>query len=338
MKDQRIPGMRYFKFIDDELEIIRVISSSNGITKARLENGRKIVLPEEEMEQYTRLNPDAIVTFNVVKVQELEDVIVAVYRKEEIMNKNSVPYCICRQNINDFFSNNLVPERNFTGISISKDTTPEGVEYNKIMACDGIIHSQSVATYKDDTLESILSFVRRHSIYDNALYTLFLDHLKFIDKDDKEKLNKDKTISCVHGYVQTLKDLLSFNNFMYDFYYGFGVYNLDIDLTYLKDSVSLSEEHRVIISDLLARDIYYTLCTEYDYTVDLTKIQDSYILIMDRNNKLYVISYKYNDEYRVPIERVETGENIEKLQSLYPNINSVQSASKYIKLNFEKTV
>lgn len=332
-------GTKYFKIIGDRLELIRVISNKNP-TKIKCKDcnsGNKFTMTLNELEEYTRLNYDGVIQFTIVKVGSLEDVIVTLYRRDEIANYDSNPYCICRQSITDFFANSLSKDKRYYGISISKDSVPEGVEYNRIMACDGIEDSLSVAVYIDDTLDEIMSMVKS-KVYDNVLYTLFADHIHYTYKNNKDTIKLKLMGDRCDGYCKTLKDLLIYNEFMYDFYTGFHIYPLKVDLSFIGDYGVLSNENRIAISFLLCKNITDSKIIKYSKDIDLDKISGDYILVSDKHNNLYIVLYAYKGKYHIPVEKVESLENLEKLKSIYPSTSSVYEAYNIIKFNGKKYV
>lgn len=337
-----LSGMKYFKFNDEgDIEIIRIVSGLDPkrIRVTKESDHKKFFLTEEKLKEYTRLNPDGIIGFSIVKVHELEDVIITLMRKQELEAKDTVPYLICRQNITDFFSNAISPEMKYCGISISKDTVPTGVEFERVLSCDGIESTKSIAVYMDDTLDTILSFIRTKN-YDNVLYTLFMDHVKYISKDDQEKLKENRKKEYIDGYCKSLRDLMESNNFMYDFCCGFNIIPTYMDLSYIGEScVVLKDSDRHLLCEILAKNIISTIVLKFAKDIDLSKINDEYVLISDKNDNLYVVTYLSKGRYHVPVEKVESEENIEKLASIVKSKNSsITEAYDMIKYNKKKYI
>jgi len=334
-----ILGSKYF---DKDINIIRIISEKNPdkIKAIREEDGEKIILTYKELEEnYTLLSADAFVMFNIVKIKNLEDVIILVYRKkEEIDTKEPIPYIVCRQNITDFFTNSISPQMQYCGISISKDTAPEGVNLQQVMACDGLESADRVAIYIDDTLDSILSLIKT-KLYDNVLYTLFMDHLRYVSKSRGGDIyfNFTKNENMVDGYCKSLKGLLASNNFMYDIHRGFGIFPLDIDLGKDEDS-NLSAENKSVLESLLCKNITESLVVKFKKDIDLTKIKKDYVLVSDIHENLYLVAYRHHGKYHIPVESIETAENIQKIAASigYHGGSSATEAYKHIRLNRDK--
>ena len=76
---------------------------------------------------------------------------------------------------------------------------------------------------------------------------------------------------------------------------------------------------------------------DYWYDIDLAEIQNDYVLIMDKENKLYVVAYVSNGPKHVNIENVESEENIERLaNSTLGDNKSIKEAANHIRLNKNK--
>lgn len=338
-----IVGTKYFKLDSNGgLEILRVVNNKGEHIKLKTEDGTNIKLSEKALKRdYTRLNASALISFNIVTIQKLSDVIVMVYRREETLSENDMPYCVCRQNITDFFANSILKDKDpnsyICGMSVTKDTVPEGVTLQSILACDGVEKSDIIATYKTDTLNTILGLVKTKD-YDNVLHNLFTDHLMGLSRKYGRMfytINQDKDM--MDGYCKTLKGLLQSNNFMYDYLRGFDIYPLDIDLS--KDNEkSLSEDNKEVIQFLLRENIDTSMVVNYGEDIDLEKIQSKYVLISDKYERLYVVAYTSSDQYHIPIEQVEGEKNLENIsKSINYNPNSSATQALYrIRLNKSK--
>ena len=280
-----VAGEKYYKI--ETGEIIRVLVDSNpGMIKCSMGNSlQRLKLRPDELERdYVRLIPHATITFSIVKVQDIEDVIVTVYRREDMEKKETLPYIVCRQSITDLFANTINPNYKnlITGFCTSKESLPEKVPMENILACDTIISSDVVAVYMNDNFKDIMKLIRSKA-YDIVLYNLFVDHVNYKYKDNvKEYMNK----SCVDGYVKTLKDLLTDNEFMYEFNRGFGIYPLT--LTVSDDEIKnkkLNAYNSMIISNLILRKIISTLLIPYEHVIDTDIIENDHILFKDNSGK-----------------------------------------------------
>lgn len=326
----------------EKLEVSRITSINDTQVKLKKNDGTTEKIEKDILlNNYTLLMPDAILGLSIVQVSDLEDVMVTVYRRKEIDEKSVLPYCVCRQNITDFFGNALDPNFSSCGMSITLNTLPEGVSMENILACDGVNKQTSIALYIDDTLSDILGLIKSKN-YDIVLYNLFMDHAKYISsKHSNPKVYFDivSKQNTLDGYCKTLKDLLEYNNFMYDILVGFNIYPLEADLSNMKDKSS--DEYLSFIKDLSAlmrENIVDTLILEYDKDIDLSAIENKFVLVSDKNEKLYVVAYISSGKYHIPVEEVESADNITQLYNvIHPSANSsLTEAYNIVRYNRDK--
>lgn len=277
-------GDKFYKYIEEEdrIEIVRIIKMKNTETFIieREDTKDKFKINRDRLlSEFTRLKSDGFISFAIVNLQDnLKDVIVSLYRSKDIDNKVALPYAACRQNIFDLFSSQIKREGinsdvTYIGISVSVDTIPEDTPYEMVLSCNGIIENTMVSVYIDDTLDSILSMIRE-SKYDLVLKTL------------NNRLSDPKIV----GSCESLRDLLIYNNFMYDFHKGFNIVKVPFKVEIL-ESYEILPEQRIYLENDLKVEMFRTYTLEYDKEINLNKIEREYILISDVNDKLYILAY-----------------------------------------------
>ena len=277
-------GDKFYKYIEEEdrIEIVRIIKMKNTETFIieREDTKDKFKINRDRLlSEFTRLKSDGFISFAIVNLQDnLKDVIVSLYRSKDIDNKVALPYAACRQNIFDLFSSQIKREGvnndvTYIGISVSVDTIPEDTPYEMVLSCNGIIENTMVSVYIDDTLDSILSMIRE-SKYDLVLKTL------------NNRLSDPKIV----GSCESLRDLLIYNNFMYDFHKGFNIVKVPFKVEIL-ESYEILPEQRIYLENDLKVEIFRTYILEYDKEINLNKIEREYILISDIDDKLYILAY-----------------------------------------------
>lgn len=272
-------GDKFYRYIEetDKVEIIRIckIKNENSFTYIT-DNGTKCNITKTELlNDYTRLKADATLAFTIVNLQgDMKDVIVAMYKTKELEDGNNLPYAVCRQNIFDLFTNQVQKGKTmYFGVSVSVDTIPEDIPFEMTLACNGIAYDNKVSVYMDDTLETILSFVNT-SKFDAVLNNLYT------------KINKNE----IKGYCNSLKQLLVENDFMYDFLRAFDIHRVDFELE-TQENDELDVNQRIIIEEMLKVEMFRTYVLEYSKEVNLKEIKRSYILVSDKNKKLYIVGY-----------------------------------------------
>ncbi len=270
-------------------------------------------------QDYTILKPHGYVSFNIVDLKDgLQDVIVSLFRNEDLDKTPSVPYAVCRQCIIDFLYQQINPDTEYTGISISQDTCPANVDFGIMLSCNGIHDGYMVAVYMNYTLDYILSFIKTKE-FDDVLYCDLMDHAKSESNKYGNFIYNNIINSDVHmGYCKDLKTLLKINNFMYDFYRAFNIYNIDFTGLSEREGKSLNAEEVNTLSTLLCKNIIATIIVKYNYDIDLNNINQSSVLIVDPYDNLYVIGYAEDKSkpYEVPVESVESPNNIYKLNDV----------------------
>ena len=344
MKDLML-GAKYFRYKEnDNIEIVRVYKCNELEVKVYFDNDKSntLKMTKEQLEKdYVRLNPHAIVNFCIVKVgNDLDDVLITMHKMSDLASNEPTPYCACRQNITDIFAMQIkVSNKMYVGCSMSLETCPPDVDYRVMIACNGVDKCVNVCSYMDDTLDDLLHMVKTKD-FDRTLESLFIDHINYTIKQTptlsmmKQRMLK---LDKYDGYCKSLRTLLEDNNFMYDFYRAFGIVPIELKVTYDEKTQMVNNNIVNIISDISNTEIISTLCMKYWYDIKLDEIDNDYILIMDKDNDLYLIAYIPGGPKHINIESVESEENIERLanSSLGEN-KSIKEAMEYIRINKNK--
>ncbi len=344
-------GSKFFKCDDNGnvIDIVRVckydnntdhVSVINDLDKSKIKSKKKMNL-SELYRDYSQLTPHAIINFCIATCGSgTEDVIVMMHRYKDLLSDNPVPYCVLRQSITDLFANTIIKSNKmYTGCCVSLDTCPEGIDYQIMVACNSINKSTVVAAYMDDTLDSILELVKVKD-YDLTLGSLFTDHINYECKSNPVLAGAASIIKSkdsYDGYCKTLRKLMEENNFMYDFYMGFDIIPVNFEITYDKDGV-LCEKATQVLEYFKMVNIKSTLTLDYWYDIDLDSIQNTYCLMIDSTNTLYVVAYVSNGRKHIELEKTESIDNIMQLvnDAVAGNNKSVKEAYEMIQINKNK--
>lgn len=271
-------GLKYYKYIDDKLDIIRIhkiendfIVISRGINKTKVS--------KDYLNDYIRLNPDGCIFFNIVNMgrtkEEGQDVMVLLFRKKDLDDKIKIPYAACRQNIYDPYTNSINRTNNiYLGCSMNQNNIPEGIDFKSMLACYGLDYSEKINIYIDDSLDIILSMISDINRYNKVLFSMY-------------KIMKD---SNYIGLCKNIKDLLQYNHFYYDFLNSFNIHLVDFIIKYDENNELLPEQRRQL-EDLLKIEMFKTYVFKYSKHINLNKVERDYILVMDKIDKLYIIAY-----------------------------------------------
>lgn len=273
-------GDKFYKYNKetDTVKIIRIKTIKNENSFVAYDEKTKEVIRITKQEifdlGYTRLKPDGCILFTVVLLQDnMKDVIVSLYRTKD--ENNGIPYCICRQNIYDLFANQIQKNNiHYIGMSISIDTCPVDVEYQIMLACNGIDKSTMISYYIGDTLDDILSFIKLDK-FDIVLKTMY-------DKIDIRN-------NTIRGYCSNVRDLLTQNNFMWDVLRGYNIYQTPFEIIVIEDQ--LDPAQRMVLEDMLKVEMFQTYVIKYDKDINLNDIKREYVLVSDIKDNVYIVAY-----------------------------------------------
>lgn len=323
-----ILGSRYYKWVDDEdlceIKIIKMLGEDK--CRCRYTVGSK--LGEEEdieiaaiIDEYTRLTPDGYITFNIAIMgnSDVRDVIVFLNKSKDIDNGDTIPYCVCRQCVNDLFTvaTSAQTGKDYYGISVSKDTCPADVQYENYLSCNGVEKFVIAAIYIGDKLSDILKLFK-HKDFDTVLYNLFTSRCKYVSNNIKFIINKNMQKRYLNGYCKTIDDLLDINNFEYDLYRAFDILPMNVDLSGRVEE-AFPDESLELLKCSLRRNIDKTIVIKYDKSIDLAKIERKYTLVADLNKDVYIIAYTDTGVYNIPCDGNLL--DIDKIDKAYKEIS-----------------
>lgn len=289
-----VVGCKFYKYLDeDTLEIVRLLKIKNKdcfvVVDENMENKRN--LTKRELDEYTKLNPDGFITFSIVGLDHgTKDVIVTLHRKKDLDGGAVIPYCVCRQNIFDLFSSQIIKEPGVTyiGTTMSVENVPPDTEYNVMLMCNSVIESFIVNIYMTDTLDIVMKFFNPLNF--NELLKKMYDAFS---KSDSEEESKEK----FRGQCSTLLQLLQENHFWNEFNRAYGI----IKLPYKVEKLTLSIDQIDYIEKILKHKMYNIQVIKYAKDIILDKIKVNYILVSDKNNVMYLLCYNEgeyaNDAY-----------------------------------------
>lgn len=279
-------GTRFYRFIDGELEQIRIraIHPKKGTIKYSIEGSDdlKPISYEFLCENYKKLKPDAAMILSIVRIGVSKDVIVALSKDA------SQVYAICRQSILDVFSNivNTTENELFVGVSISRDTCPPNIDFDAITQCDEVVYSMPVSLYIDDTLDSIMKLLDANS---KKRFSIAMEECA-------TKMQEIYPAFKLHGLTHSVGELLEIHNFMYDFRRLFNIIEIPYEIG---DDNELDTRNTIFLEKELNITIDKTYVVPYSKEIDFAKIRRDYILISSIEEgfrKVYVCAYDKLDK------------------------------------------
>ena len=292
-------GTRYF---DNNKKVYKVVKVKNADTFSltTIDGKERFTKTRDELaKDYTKLTPNGYIIISVVENKMKEDVVqkdvvVALYRykQSEKEKQGNLPYCVCRQNVVNVFYQYAGSNLRHCGMSMSVDTCPTNVNYELMIACDNVYNNVAIAVYMDDDLDEILKLFR-HKPYDIVLSS-----------------GINNNVRGTVGYVSTLKELLTQEEFSKDFYKAFNITEVDFPIEYNKENLLLKREQTMIFEDYFKIEMFDAFVIPFDYTIRLKDIKKKYVMIYSNVDKqVYIIIYTegkmYNEYVAEEIRQVK---------------------------------
>ena len=130
---------------------------------------------------------------------------------------------------------------------------------------------------------------------------------------------------------------------MYDVYMTYNILPIQFEsLDQIAEGMNnnnLLPDDTKILSDILCKNVTDTTVVKYDLSIDMDTIKMNHIMVTD-GTQIYIIGYHYNGSYNVPLNEVESDENIVKIHDIMTragrNNASIQSAYNKVIFNREK--
>lgn len=312
-------GYKLFKELEDSVEIIRIIKvkkyKDGGIpaevTIRDEGTGEVKKVRTDSLKDYTPLEPDGYLTFNIVNIKDSvgkisKDIIVTASKMLNIKIGDILPFAICRQSITDIFYNLLCSDESqmIAGLAVNQNNCPANFDFRILLACDNIEYSEHVNIYRSDLLEDILDMIRINR-FDEVLKDMFLVHAK-ASKDPSINFKQED-----RGWCKNLKTLLKENNFQNDINEMLGITDVDFEISKYTcekplfingeekgNFTSCTDELRLWLSSIYKINISECTFLEYGHDIDLADFNNArYFLLRDKTHKLYLVVYTCDGEY-----------------------------------------
>lgn len=316
MRLQAMVGYKLFKELEDSIELIRIVyvrkrkhGDPGEITIRDEGTGEIKKVKPSELEGYTPLEPDGLLTFNIStllteKGKTVNDVVVTSSKFINLKIGDTLPYAVCRQNITDIFYNLLISDESdmIVGLAVNQDDCPSNFKFQTMLIASGISYSDHVNFYRTDTLEDLYDFIKE-SKFDEVLSDLYNTHVNTVGNPSLIFKDEDK------GWCKNLRTLLKENNFQNDIDQMLGLTGVAFDINdYLETKIllgtedeeytSITDEFKLWLSTTFKVNIDNATVIEYNHDINLVEFKNSrYFLIRDVNKKVYLIVYTCSGEY-----------------------------------------
>jgi hypothetical protein len=303
-------GCKYYKFINDELNIIRLKRIKNSETVIIIDetNKEERKISTTELKEYTKLIPNGYISASKVALDgNMTDIIVSLHRKKDLDLNDNVPYAVCRQNIFDIFTEQVKKkgdEASYVGVSINKDTCPPNVDYRITLACNDVIEIYTFAVYLSDTFEDIMQFIPELRL-NPTLLEMF------------EKINADeRSAGKIRGYCKSIRQLLKENNFMYDFLSAFNIHQVGFKISYNTENSALIPEQAFKLEGLIKKEMIATCVIPFDFDINMKEIKREHIMVSDADEKIYIIAYDAGEYVNREYDAMEDKRDVTLMKDL----------------------
>lgn len=290
-------GDKFYIVDKDKIMIFRVIKLNNDkITVKELSTGNKFNVNKNVLlDNYIKLNQHGNIYLSIVELgKNNKDIILTFFRKKDTNAAGSLPYAVCRQNVeNTFMTRGQIMDRYtqeklyYIGLSVNRDNCPEDIPFEMMIACDNVVYSQCISIYMDDKFEDIMDIITHKDKYDAVLSRLY------------ESTKQTKVL----GASKDLKSLILDTGFMSDIMMGYDIFTLDRQIV-SDENKELLVEQRQLLERFLNVQMFRTYVIKFDYKINLNNIKREHILVKDVNENLYIIAYD-KGEYLTPIEKMK---------------------------------
>ena len=290
-----ILGTKYQTYIDDELIILRLINIKSEDKFTMIDkDGNRISMNKEELSKCVKLDADALLCLMTTTEDEgIRDVYACVHRVEDMRNGKKDPVIILRQNIYSSSKNAFNAGMDiYVGECLSNPKFDNDEQFKSLLGFKDINDKLSVALYVDDKFKDIKQFITGHNArkFDEVL----------------RAIKSSNTNSMIKGYCDTLEELFSENNFMFNYRLLFNIaqidFRIELDNNTDKDGVITLNNKQIkrLEEDVIRQYITDVRVIKYDKDIDVSKIVDrTHVMISDETENIYLVSYVLTGSFPV---------------------------------------
>ena len=312
----KLVGSIYYQSMDGvrtEFRITKHIDENTvGVTFTTGEK-KKMSVTEINNEWYL-LQPDGYINFSIVKINGLDDVVITMIREQDM--DTNIPWCVCRQNINNIFE--MMTERKdgviSSGVSVTQENIPAGMNILATLAGDKLVKTYMVAVYNTDKMSDILNCIKVKT-FNKVLEQIFEVKLDSVNVPFIKKImdNQESYAGC----HKTLQGLLTECDFMHDVYRGFGhivcdnicISEEDIIKGDFNSGALINIDKVLIIEKAFANRLHNPIVVKYTKDINLDEFENKFLFV-DAKHDVFIMIYDdkstlYEDENRMsPDERL----------------------------------
>lgn len=239
------------------------------------------------------------------------------------------PKIIARQAVNNIFKTEFDPDSNDVGFSTTEDCLPPDFTFADLTMNNGVISVYSTNVYKFDTPETFSNILNNEDT--SAILTDLYNNAIQYDHDNSSVIHfgigaiED---DCYRGYCNSLGKFIATSGLMNDIYNYIGIVKTDFELEFNKPIIGEDLELLSILYGGISIDKAVPI--KFGYDINLSSIHMSYMLVMDKNNILWIVPYTKSSTEFSPLDFYKiTTEQTNKIQERLKSC--VEAYDKYSK-------
>ena len=244
-----------------------------------------------------------IIAFKREDGTDLEDVLLMYFPKNKVTKVPDIqaPYVIARQGINNIFAE-MAGQHDQLGLSVSLETLPLNFALIDFMSNDGVLGTRLMHVYKTDTSKEINTILMESDYQKTeATFQRFYNNRIIFLKNTRPDFDyTPKDHDCIDGHCSDLETFIEESDFINDVYSTMGIIRIDKEF---KENEPLDDDDRLLIATICGGiRIKKAVPLAFAYDINMEAIKMKYVLVLDSNNKLWIVYYLEADD--IPVEEL----------------------------------
>lgn len=277
-------GQKFLKYDDNEniKELYRVTSTNTknfyGVTEIIGNTGRKSIARDVVNKEYKALNPHCKLHVEIAVLKNgQEDVVISIYNERE---SYGYPFYICRVGYRDSVTGTLQPGKCCTKALLENNSVEEyEMSYMNLMSDVKELHSKmTIDLYVNDNHSTIIPLIATNTVITEKIFDLLVDRSFGITYND----------TPIEGLTKFFEGI----NFQSYFRANFKIKRIELSFKDRYLTHGQLTRGDIFVLESVAKAIFLDcIVTEYYHDVNLYNIKGKYMLVEDKNDRLYIVKY-----------------------------------------------
>lgn len=277
-------GQKFLKYDNDNniKELYRVTSTNiknfYGVTEIIGNTGRKSIARDVVNKEYKVLNPHCKLHIEIAQLKNgQEDVVISIYNERE---SYGYPFYICRVGYRDPVTGHLQPGKCCTKALLENNSVEEyEIAYMNLMGDVKELHSKmTIDLYVNDNHSTIIPLIATNTVITEKIFDLLVDRCFDITYKDTPL-----------GGLTKFFDGINFQSY---FRANFKIKRIELSFKDRYLTHGQLTRGDIFVLEAAAKAIFLDcIVTEYYHDVNLYDIKSKYMLVEDKNDRLYVVNY-----------------------------------------------